>query len=170
MNRPTSVLIFGILNLAFGALGIVGVVMGLVVLFMPIQNMTGNIMAELIAQPGYRTFVIVSSITGSFLTLALIAGGIGLLLMKRWGWLLSIAYGGLALIQCLVGMVVVTVFFYLPLIRRVSEVSGPEQVGMIGGIVGGLAGMLFGLLYPIVLLIFMLRAPIRAAFAKPADA
>jgi hypothetical protein len=52
----------------------------------------------------------------------------------------------------------------MPLLQQASEMSGPEQAGVMGGAIGGVMGGCFGLIYPILLLFFMMRPNVVAAF------
>jgi hypothetical protein len=158
--RPTSVTVFGILNLLFGVLGFCGTLgSGAMMFLMPQNPNVRNPVLELMANsPGYRLFNQVSIGLGLVATIVLIAAGIGLLKMKPFGRLLSIGYSMYAIAGGVVGLAMSYVFLIQPLMEQAGAVGGgPEQAAAIGGAIGGLFGGCLGMAYPIILLIFMYR-------------
>lgn len=168
-SRPASLIVFGILNILFGVLGLCGTAgsSAMFLVEMPRDPALPNPMLELLdSNPSYRLFLQVSIALGGLASLALLAAGIGLLLAKAWGRTLSVGYAWYAIVAAIVGMVVNWVYVLQPMLAAVKADPGPAAAGALGGAVGGMVGGLFGLAYPIVLLVFMNRAALREALAR----
>jgi hypothetical protein len=164
--RPASVVVFGILNLVFGLLGLCGMAGSAAMFFaLPQDVRVRNPVLELLASsPGYRLFTQVTVGLGFIATIVLIAAGIGLLQTKSFGRTLSIGYSIYAILSGIIGLVVTFVFLVRPLLEQAQAPGrGPEQAGAIGGMIGGLFGGCLGMVYPIVLLIFMCRRNVAEA-------
>ncbi len=83
MNRPTSVTVFGILNLLFAVLGLVGAFISALMFLLPQPQGLKNPMLDLIHKnDAYATFAKVSMIVGVAAAIVLALAGAGLLLMK----------------------------------------------------------------------------------------
>ena len=155
MQKPTSVVVFGVLNLLFAVLGFFGTIGStLILLGMNTSNPVYWIMQE---SAPYRMFMYVSVPLGLLFIGVLALAGVGLLTSKPWGRTASIAYAVYALVMGVIGGIVNAVFLVGPLVEQASAGGGPEAVGAAGGAAGGMLGTCFGLIYPIVLLIFMFR-------------
>ena len=163
MQRPTSVTVFGILNIVFAAFGVLGLIAAIALFFLPADsnNPVIKIMHE---NAAYALWLKVCIPLGVLSCSALLAAGIGLLRLKSWARKLSIGYAIYAIVFGLVGMVVNFVVLIEPMIKQAQNQQGPEAAGAIGGAIGGSLGGCFGLIYPVVLLIFMLRPAVAAAF------
>lgn len=98
---------------------------------------------------------------------ALIAAGIGLLMIKPWARWLSIVYALVTIVFALIGLGITYVFTVQPVIRAFSEQQPPDQpmAGAIGGAAGTMCGSVIALAYPIVLLIFMTRPHVVQAMS-----
>ena len=137
--RPTSVTVFGVLNIVFGGLGLLCTPFGMIATF---------VLPDFLNQsPGFRNWLILSYVIGLACTIWLLVLGIGLLNLKRWSRRGSIAYGWFAIVFGIIGMIV----RFGALAGGGLSPSGEAIPGFIGGIFGGL----IGLAYPIVLLVFM---------------
>jgi hypothetical protein len=170
MQRPTSATVFGILNIGFAGMGIIGIIasIGLLMLSVNFNNPVVKVMQE---SPGYALWFKICIPLGLLSCGVLLAAGIGLLLVKPWGRLLSIGYAIYAIGFGIVGTVVNFLFITRPLLEQAQNKGGPEAAGAIGGAIGGSIGGCFGMIYPILLLIFMFHPAIRDAFrpATPAQ-
>jgi hypothetical protein len=166
MQRPVSVTVFGILNIGFAAFGVFGVFATLA-LFSMESAAAGNpvirIMQENVAYAGWMKITIPFGILAC---LALLACGIGLLMMKSWARKLAIGYSIYAIVFGLISIVVNFLFLFRPLMQEAAQNQGPEAAGAIGGAIGGTVGGCFSMIYPILLLIFMTRPKIVAAFSS----
>jgi len=164
MQRPTSVTVFGILNIVFAVFGVIGMFVS-VFLFLPQANTNNPVVQIIQSSPAYATWLKLSLVLGAVVCVALLAAGIGLLKVRPWARTLSILYGIYAIVMGIVGMVVNYFFLVQPMLEQARQKTGPEAAGAIGGTIGGSIGGCFGLIYPILLLIFMTRANVVAAFA-----
>jgi hypothetical protein len=163
MQRPASVTFFGILNIAFGALGIFG-------LLSTVQLLSGKSMGNnpvvklMLENPTYvqwiKATIPINLITG----IALVMAGIGLLRLKPWARNLSIYYAIFAILFCLATVWVNYNFLFRPLMEEAQRSKGPEAAAAIGGAIGGTLGGVVGMAYPIFLLVFMTRPKVVAAF------
>src|SRR5687767_14488230 len=96
-QRPTSVMVFSILNVLFGITGVFGTLMSLPLLF---QTGSNNPITKIMQDnPGYLTFMKISVPLGIAVSIFLIVAGIGLYRLKNWARKLSIGYGIYAIIS-----------------------------------------------------------------------
>lgn len=166
MQRPTSVTVFGILNIVFAAFGIFGLIFSIALFYLPAD--TNNPVIKLIHEsPAYAAWIKVCIPLGLLSCAVLLAAGIGLLRLRPWGRTLSIAYAIYAVVFGLVGTVVNFIFVTQPMIEQAHQQQGPQAAGAMGAVIGGSIGGCFGLIYPVLLLIFMLRPVVAAAFRPP---
>lgn len=162
MQRPTTVTVFGVLNLVFGGLGLLCTPISVIMLFQ--QAQAGNPMSRILEEnAAYRVYLIAAAVAGVLAALVLIAAGIGLLQMKPWARLTSIGYAIFGIVMGVVGIILNIVFVFVPMTTQARE-GGPEAAVAAMGLVGGMAGGCLSLVYPILLLIFMTRPKIRNAF------
>lgn len=148
-RKPTAVTVFGVLNIVFGALGLLCSPIGIVGIMMP--------------QPGgpvysaaMKVFMLFSSGLGLVMAAVLLAAGIGLLNLKQWARQTSYFYGWFAVIWGVLGTVITLVM----MISALSGASGEAAAGMMGGVIGGACGGIIGLIYPIFLIIYMRKPEI----------
>ena len=167
MERPTSVTVFGILNIVFAAFGFFGIIGSIVMFFVmdPAMNPMTKIMQD---HPAYASWLKLMIPVGFVVAGALLAAGIGLLRMKNWARQLSIGYGIYAIISGLVGTVINYEVLLRPMLEQAAQQSGPAAAGAIGGAIGGTIGGFLGLIYPVLLIIFMTRPKVVAAIRAPA--
>lgn len=164
MERPTSIVVFGVLNLLFAVLGFFGTIGStLILLGMNVTNPVYQIMQD---SAVYRIFMYVSVPLGMLFILVLGIAGAGLLMSKPWGRTATIVYAGYALVMGLLGGLVNAVFLVGPLIEQASNSAGPEAIGAAGGAVGGVFGTCIGLVFPVLQLIFMYRKNVVEFFAQ----
>ena len=172
MHRPASVTVLGILNIVFAALGLMGIAVSIAMMFMPPGLNVKNPVLDLMRQnAGYAMYANISMVLGGVLTLVLCLAGIGLLMLRPWGRLLSIAYAVFAIISVIVNTAVNYYFLLAPMMDKQAALPpGPEKMAAMGGIMGMVLGTCVGPVYPVVLLVFMYRANVRAAFRTPNSA
>ena len=160
MNRPTSVTVFGVLNLVFAVMGTFGLAMAAIVIFFnPFPQPEGLPTSEV-----YDTFnklMFPVSVVGA---LMLGASGIGLLLMRPWGRVLAVAYSMLTVVTTIAAMVMQWIFFTGPILEYYEGQEGPEASGALIGAIGGSIGGVVGLIFPVLLWYFMTRPRVVAAF------
>ena len=169
MQRPTSVTVFGVLNLVFGAIGLFGMMFTVIILILPLPTTNNPVLEIMRNSPGYALWMKLAIPLGFLACGVSIAAGIGLLKLKNWGRTLSIGYAIYSIVACLLGAVLNYIFIMQPLMERASQKSGPEAAGLIGAAIGGTFGSCFGMIYPVLLLIFMFRPKVVAAFRPPVE-
>ena len=167
MQRPTSVTVFGVLNIIFAAFSVFGLIASIALFFMPANS--GNPVIRIMREsPAYATWLKICIPLGVLSCVALLAAGIGLLCLKSWARTLSIAYAIYAIAFGILGIAVNFMFLLRPLLDQARQQHGPEAAGALGAVIGGTIGGCFGLIYPVLLLIFVLRPKVAAAFYPPA--
>jgi hypothetical protein len=170
-TRPTSLLVLGILNIVFGVLGLCGTAASSAMFFVEMPQDPGmpNPALELIRSDStYRLIMQTMIVLGCLASLALLVGGIGLLLVKAWGRTLSIGYAWYAIVAVVAGLLVNWLYLLQPMLSQ-GEAGGLGQAAAIGGAVGGMISGCFSVIYPVMLLIFMYRPAVRAAFGPPPE-
>lgn len=166
MQRPTSVTVFGVLNIVFAAFGVFGLIASIALFFMAAD--TNNPVIKIMHEnPAYAVWLKVCIPLGLLSCAALLAAGIGLLRLKSWARILSIGYAIYAIAFGILGMVVNFIFLIRPMLDQARQQQGAQAAGAMGGAIGGSLGGCFGLIYPVLLLIFMLRPNVAAAFHTP---
>jgi hypothetical protein len=170
MQRPTSVTVFGILNLVFAALGLCGVafgVMGLAVMANLPEgaDMPPNPQMDALQNPGYQAFTYASIGLGFVATIVLAIAGIGLLKLKSWGRSLSLGYAAYAIVMLIAGLVVSYIFIVQPAVALAEQGNDPQdQQQMVIQLVTFTAQGCLGFIYPFLLAFFMFRPNVKAAF------
>jgi hypothetical protein len=162
MQRPTAVSVFGVLNIAFAAMGVMGMFAGLALLRMNTDSNNPAIRA-MEDSPGYRMWIQMSVPLGLLSSIALLVSGIGLLMMKNWSRLLAIIYAIYALVLAMIGIAVTVTCLLIPMLDRAVHQSSAEAAGAIAGAIGAMIGSVFALIYPILLLVFMTRRTVVGA-------
>ncbi len=171
MKRPTSVLVFGILNLVFAAMGVFGILTLAAVMLTPQspamqKAIQQNPVLQLIQRnPDYAMFMKISTLAEGGAMVVLALAGVGLLLLWSWGRHLSTLYAVYAIIAVMIRAMVNYHFVIAPMLEKMPHGHlTPEQAGAIGATAGGSC---FGMIYPVLLLIFMFRPKVVAAFGPP---
>ena len=146
--KPASMKVFGILNIVFGAMGLIGGGAG--VLFFVLATQSSEFAFELnramSAQyaEGYITFLQFSSCFGGIMSLVLIVCGVGLLRERNWGRTGSMGYAAIQTLYTLASTVL-----------SMSMMKHDESFIFSAG--GAMCGVLFALIYPICIMIFLTR-------------
>jgi hypothetical protein len=152
--RPTSVTVFGILNIVFGAIGILATPLEIIMMF--VRPRTMNL------SEGVRVWLMLSSVIGLARVVLLIVTGIGLLKLKPWARVWTLGYGLFAICYNILGMIVNIIFMS----TGGYGFSPDEMPGLIVGLIGGFCGGIVGLIYPILLVVFMRREDVIQAFKR----
>ena len=161
MQRPKSATVFGILNIAFAVMGVLGLIFTIIALRFAHSNPSMRLIQQSPVLAAWTKFTLPLGFVNS---IVLAIAGIGLLLMKNWARILSIIYAIYSLVFGIVGLFLMFFFMILPLIEQAQQKSGPESVAAVFGAFGGMIGAVIGLAYPVLLLIFMLRPKLVEAF------
>ena len=124
--------------------------------------------------PGYPATQYLSLGFDMVLSILMIVGGIGLVMMKSWGRMLSLAYAGLSILYHIYSLVYAYAFV-VPLLNTFFEeeaarnkalapmVSAMKAVVIASPVLGAIV-----VIYPIVVIIIMMLPSVSAAFrAKP---
>jgi hypothetical protein len=163
-KRPTSVTVFGVLNIVFAIFGLFALIVS-VMLFLPHADIKNPVIQLIHDNPAYAAWMHASMALGLLAAAAKLAAGIGLLKLRPWARQLSIIYAIYAMVMVVVGTVVNYFFLLRPMLEQAHQKQGPEAVGAMAGAIGGTIGGCFGLIYPILLLVFMVRPNVVAAFS-----
>ena len=114
MQRPTSVTVFGILNIVFAAFGVFGLIFSMALFHLPADS--NNPVVKLIHEnPAYAAWLKASILLGVPSCLVLLAAGMGLLCLKSWARILSITYAIYAIVFGMVGTVVNFILMVVPM-------------------------------------------------------
>src|SRR5437016_3312150 len=107
-ERPVVVLVFAILNLVFGGLGILGFLCGGIVLAFVFAAFSSAPPGTAIPHfpSGLVTLFAVLFIYGFIMAVVLILSGIGLLNMRRWARNAAIAYSIITIVYSIVATVI----------------------------------------------------------------
>lgn len=148
--RPASVTVFGILNIIFGAMGLLATPLGILVIFATPRTM--NLSA------GVKVWLLFGSLVGLACAVVLIVTGIGLLKLKPWARIWTFGYGLFAIGWGILGMIV----------NIISMSTGGYGYSsqQLPGVIGGFCGGIVGLIYPILLVVFMRKENVIQAFNK----
>ena len=169
MNRPLAATIFGVVNIVFGGIGVLGTLASIpTVLGRPAPSGQPELDAILWSE----RMILLGQITaplGLLSSGALLAAGIGLLRMQPWGRLLSVLWGWYTVVMVVVMIPVQWYVLWGPM-WELGSAGGNPVVRMLAmvTVVAGPVGMIIGLIHPVLLLVFMSRAAMIAAFEQAA--
>ena len=166
-------MIFGILNIGFGLLGLAGLLTQKMFESFAAQtpNPTLNSMMAFMDEMNKDPTVIlwrdISIPLEGVASVALLAAGIGLLLLKNWARLGSIAYAIYKMIFVVANLIVL--YTALGAMLQKALQNAPAVVVGIAA-VSSAVGVVISLAYPGLLIFFMTRPKIVSAFQPPAPA
>jgi hypothetical protein len=184
-ERPVVVLVFAILNLVFGGLGILGFLCGgviLAIVFAALSNAPAG--ASLPPFPsGLVTVFAVVFIYGFIMAVVLTLSGIGLLNMKRWGRNAAVAYSIITIVYSIVATVL-NITYIGPTMQKWQNdlreeitrdqqrrgITPPPNVYQPGqsptlNVALSIVGAILGMAYAVALLVVMYLPHVSAAFA-----
>ena len=151
--RPVSAMVFGILNIGFGAFNLLALLV--------LQALAGSggaaahsPLKAFYSDPSQLHWMWVSGVINSVAGLFLVAAGVGLLLCRNWGRICSLAWAAFDILFVLASA---------PLSWKYARMAAPSQFGDIFALFVTAFGLIFSLAYPIALLIFMTRPKLIAA-------
>ena len=148
-QKPVSPLVFGILSLILGGLGLLALPLTLIVLSMEPSTYGDMGMSE--------TYVLVTQVVGFVASSALIAAGIGLIRRVEWCRKLFLAW-------CVLNIVMTLINTAVTLSRGFGD-SIPDPFQRTATIFAVFAGLL-ALIFPILGLVFLTRPKVRASFHR----
>lgn len=154
MQRPTSVTVFGVLNIIIGVWGLIGGILALGLLVTPLLGGIPS-MRELWANGPQHAWIALAIPLGLVGHAAAVVAGIGLLRMLEWARLLSIGYAIYAAALSIIGMGLSLTLLIAPMVDHAARQADATAslIGFGSGIVGGL----LGLIYPVLLFVYMTR-------------
>jgi len=166
MNRPTSVTVFGILNILKAGFGMFLAIIS-VALFLAPADFNNPVIKMWHENPAYSAWMKLCIPLGLLSATVLLVAGIGLLCLKSWARTLSIAFAIYDICLCILATAVNCLFMFQPFLKdhQNSQAAAMAMFGLIGGSIS----VCVGLIYPILLLLFMLRPTVAAAFHPPAQ-
>jgi len=167
MARPTSVTVFGVLNVVFGILAVLGLIASAASLLLAASG--GQADPPGFDHPVMKVWIPISVVLGFIAAVAQIASGIGLFKLRDWARKVSIAYAMYAVVATVLGTTLQIVFMVLPMLRNLRN-QGAEETMVIVVLVSSFIGALAGLIYPLLLWYYMTRRHVVAAFGPPGAA
>ncbi len=154
-TRTPIPMVFGILNILFGAFGICGLIgFGVVMLVPELNQQSEDMPFQAIQAEGPLRYIQMAGVgVGGVLTLVLVAAGVGLWRYRHWGRTLSIVYSALAVLSTIGSM---GLNFYIAQNQNppVNAQIDSESFHALMIAVTLLSGC-GSLIYPVVLFIFM---------------
>jgi hypothetical protein len=191
VKRPTSIKVIAIFHFIFGGLGLIWCLLqmvGAVVIYSQPKPAAvapnPNLPTILAIQPYldarvpfWREANLAVGVMGLFLSVVLIADGIGLLLYQPWARFVAIGYAALSILYQ-AGWLIYAAFCVLPVqlafYEALPAADAQAQNAKAGGKIGVACGSFLpalGLIYPVIVLVVMLLPAVAAAFqqGRPAD-
>ena len=155
--KPASIKVFGILNIVFGAMGLIcGGTIGIFLIWATqspeISNEFNRELSNQYAE-GYITFLLITSCFGAILSLILIVCGVGLLRVRNWGRTGSVVYAAIQILYTLAN-------------TGLSLSLMKDDKTFIFSAGGAMCGLLFSMIYPICILFFLTRPSVVEALKE----
>jgi vacuolar-type H+-ATPase subunit I/STV1 len=148
IEKPTSVTVFGILNIVFGGLLLLCSPLNVAILMSSRDTETATI---------YKIWSLLTYVVGTGLGIWLLTLGIGLLKRRKW------ARNGTIIFACSEIVFIVSVFGVRFLALYLGWIKLPQ--GILPDVKFGVCVGLIWLIYPMLLLIFMKTEKVKRAFA-----
>jgi hypothetical protein len=172
-ERPVSVTIFGILNIGFGSLGLGWMLLSKMFEGFdasspgsPLGSYFASMMALWNAISTDPAFVVWNRISASLdvaASLALVAAGIGLLLLKNWSRRLSTGWAIYTIISVFLNLAVLFVVLHRALANALAAGTGASTALVIAA---AALGAVLTLVYPALLIFFLTRPRVVLAFQR----
>ncbi len=163
-QRPAALTVFGILNLIFGVIGLVGTAISYKLYFTPLEGQTG-IMADLLRSDAfYASCMRINIVPGTLFVIFQIISGIGLLKAREGARRLAIFCGVYGI---LAGIFIGYLSYYhtipFTIEYTLKTVKDPTVADMTRALSkgAGLAGIFAGFIYPVLTLVFLGKKSVR---------
>jgi hypothetical protein len=164
VEKPTALTVFGVLNIIFGTLGLIGGAMSVKLYFTPLDGQTGLMPDLLRAVPFYADCIRKMLIPGAVFSLLNLGSGIGLLRSNERARRIALACAiyGLAA-GLLVGWLNIRYVMPFMLEHSLAQVKEPAVAEITRSVTlaSTYVGAALGLLYPVLTLVFLSRAKVR---------
>ena len=154
---PTSVTVFAVLNIIFGALGLMGVLAAAA--FSGIGGEANPVNEILESHAVLSVWNNVGMILGVLASLVLLGCGIGMLQLKPWARKAAIGWAIYGIVAGVVGVVMNALFMYPALAE--AEPALASMTAVMSGF-----GAVIGMVYPVLLWYFMTRPRNVEAFER----
>lgn len=163
---PASVIVFGILSLIYGGVGLVCepavAWLNSQVVALPQAE---NPLVRIVTSPEYRAGFIALALLAAVASGLLMVAGVGLLLKRRWGRASAVVYAIFDLALIAANLIFSATYVLFPMLKVARETPDPQAAGFAFGAAIGATGVnVLFLIYPALLLIFMTRPRVGAAF------
>ena len=170
MQKPTAVVVFGILNIVFGAMVLCMFPCALGMQFIPAFAKAGQ--PDMMSTPFLRGCSMASLLVQVFMAIWQVSAGVGLVRSRSWGRTLAISYGYAIIFVALVSAVVGLVFVSPAIQQEAQKFPDPVFRDMMVYIVPFFIALssCSSLIYPVLLLIFMSRQNVKDYFVAVAAA
>lgn len=186
-QRPAAVVVVAVLNLVFGGLGLFCTVCSGVMSLAGADRALANVgdaqqrqqaevqkrRQEILERvhrshvPLYKAYTVGNRVLTILLCAALLASGVGLLLMQGWARWVAVSYGGASILANLVGFVY-TLAFMMPAdveaFRQVPPQNDTEKMAYTLARVAAPGMPCAMMIYPVVVITLMLLPSVGAAF------
>ncbi len=167
MQRPTSVTVFGVLNIVFGIFGVLSGILqlGIALAVQQRPDLMPNVEAI------WNKWSIINLVLGWILTVLLLGSGIGLLRVRSWGRTMAFAYSVLSVAAVVFGVGVYWFTVAQPGMAQFDMLADDDQMQVVAGGIGAVFSGCIQLLYAGLLAYYMTRPHVTAAFlgVKPLE-
>jgi hypothetical protein len=170
-KTPASVKVISILGIIWGAIGILGLVGSLVLIFVHIGP-PNPMLDALNKDPFYIAFSLVVEMIGIFKALLLIGSSVGSLSLKPWARPGMLVYAWVAIVQVVVGAIINMAYVFPKMMAAIPASTPPAlRASMQAGMIAGACGAIISIIFPICILYFFTRLHVINAFKGifPAD-
>jgi hypothetical protein len=162
-GRPKSIVVFAVINIILGMLGVLGAASALVVRLGLIPMPPNDpYMAAMSNNAAYAWFIDISSVIGFVATIVLLSAGIALLQLQPWARMAAIGWSVYTMVIIVLSAVMNYVLLFMPLL---DKAQGPERVGLMIGIGFSIFFSLLFVFYAALQIWFLTRPKIMQAFA-----
>lgn len=157
-------MVFGILNLSFGVIGLVGTAVSYKLYFTPLEGQTGPMADLLRSDPFYASCMRINVVPATVVMIAKIISGIGLLKAREGARRLALFC---AVYSIFAGIFIgylsyyhATPFMIEYTLKTIKEPAIAEMTRAVSKI-GGILGALGSLIYPVLTLVFLGKKSVR---------
>ena len=176
-NPPIAQIIFGVVNILFGFIGLAGSLIALRIYFTPLEGQTGPIPELMRANSFYASSMRILAIPAILYGLAQFISGIGLVRSREWARKLALCAAlyaiPVAAFTSFLNLQIIIPFTTEYTLRTLPTPTDPQFIPLMTTMMkaSGMMNSTLFLLYPILLIIFLTRPKVRvhckAVSSKP---